>query len=351
MKHAKAISIWMAGLLVWGGQFLFADTISLGTTDDSWVNGNSPAGIGVNYGTLSSMRVRRDNDTWGNNYSMAKFDLSALPGNIRINNVRLRFYTGLTTWPAVPTNFSPVAIFNNTQDWNESTVVFSNAPAYTATPVATLDHFGLPGSEIYFTGTNTISAGAWLEYSDAATKALVQGWVVGSVPNYGVSIKATEFVDSGRLFSLQTKENAASGVRPMLVVTYTAKTNYTVWAGGWDVDIGAGTNDYDGDGLSNIYEFGLGGDPTNAFNQGTSPVFEVVDVGGSNVFSYVYPKLADPTSGLAYSLETSTDLVFGPWTNTGYSVTGINVTGGPLNFVTNTTDTVANKKFIRLIIK
>jgi len=38
---------------------------------------------------------------------------------------------------------------------------------------------------------------------------------------------------------------------------------YDRWARSWGVDIGAGTNDYDGDLRSNFYEYALNGDPTN----------------------------------------------------------------------------------------
>jgi len=167
------------------------------------------------------MRLRRQNDTWGNNYSLAKFDVSTLPANIVVNSVRMRFYTRLVGWPGA-TNFSPVAIFNNTQDWDESTVTFANAPTYGATAVKTLDHFGLVGfDDVYFTGANTITSGAWLEYTGAETIALVEGWANGSIANYGVSIMATEYVDSDRSFFLQAKENPATSVRPNIVVDYT----------------------------------------------------------------------------------------------------------------------------------
>ncbi len=127
---------------------------------------------------------------------------------------------------------------------------------------------------------------------------------------------------------------------------------YAGWAGGWGVDIGAETNDYDADGLLNIYEYGLGGDPTDALDQGTAPIFGIEDVGGTNWFGYIYPQLSDTNSGLTYSLALNTDLVVGSWvTNAGYAVTGTNVTGDALDFVTNVTDTVDGKKFIRLIIE
>ena len=126
---------------------------------------------------------------------------------------------------------------------------------------------------------------------------------------------------------------------------------YAKWAGEWVFDIGSETNDYDSDGLINVHEYGLGGDPTNEFDQGTSPVLEIVDIGGSNVLSYVHPQLSDPNSGLVYSLELKDNLVIGGWTNSGYMVSGTNVPGGDLDFVTNVTDTVEDEKFIRLIIE
>ncbi len=298
------------------------------------------------------MRLKHQNSTWGSNYALARFDFSSLPQNITVSSARMRFYVGLNNWPGA-TDFAPVAIFNNTQEWAESTVTFDSAPTHHAAAAETLDHFGLVGvDDIPFTGANTITAGGWLEYTGAGMMALVQGWADGSVSNCGVSIKGTgAFLDSDRLFELQCKENGFAGVRPQLLIGYTEAIDYTDWACGWEGCIGTETNDFDGDGLSNVYEFGLGGDPTNAFDRGTSPVFEVMDVGGSNVARYVYPKLSYPGSGLAYFLELSTNLADGIWTNAGYTVAGIDVPGGPLNLVTNVADTVADQKFIRLIIE
>jgi hypothetical protein len=120
---------------------------------------------------------------------------------------------------------------------------------------------------------------------------------------------------------------------------------YDTWAAGFGV--GAGTNDYDNDGLLNIYEYGLGGDPTNAVDQGISPVFSVA--GGT--LSYIHPQLSDPNSGLDYHLELSEDLVFGTWTNAGYVVAGTNIVAGDFDYVTNEVSTTTKpKQFIKLII-
>lgn len=121
---------------------------------------------------------------------------------------------------------------------------------------------------------------------------------------------------------------------------------YDKWATEWGVDIGAATDDYDADGLNNLYEYGLGGDPTSGLDQGASPEYAVVN----NVFQYVYPQLSDTESGLTYYLEVTSDLVAGIWTNNGYTVTGTNIAGS-LDFVTNTVDMTDTQKFVRLVIE
>ncbi len=136
-----------------------------------------------------------------------------------------------------------------------------------------------------------------------------------------------------------------------LAVMGAGPTGYDAWAAGWGVDIGAEGDDYDEDGLANLYEYGLGGNPINPLDQGTSPEFGVANIGGINWFGYVHPQLSDPDSGLDYHLELTDDLAGGAWTNAGYTVTGTNVTGSTLDLVTNVTDTVAGSKFIRLVIE
>ncbi len=145
--------------------------------------------------------------------------------------------------------------------------------------------------------------------------------------------------------------NGGSYIDSWQVEVVSFPPSYAGWADSWGVDIGAETDDYDGDGLINLHEYGLGGDPTDELDQGVSPESAIANVGGTNWFGYVYPQLSTPNSGLSYSLELSTDIALGNWTNAGYVVTGTNVTGGALDFVTNVTDTVDGQKFIRLIIE
>jgi len=128
---------------------------------------------------------------------------------------------------------------------------------------------------------------------------------------------------------------------------YGVLLNYGTWADGWGVDIGSETENYDGDLLDNLAEYGLGGDPTNSADRGLVPTLE--NEGGTMV--YVHAQRTDDIN-LSYYLETTTDGLATPsWTNSGYSVLATNVTGGLFDYVTNTFTTATDETFLRLRIE
>ncbi|QHI68785.1 hypothetical protein [Tichowtungia aerotolerans] len=130
--------------------------------------------------------------------------------------------------------------------------------------------------------------------------------------------------------------------------TYTTEilAGYDSWAAGWGVDLGAMTADYDGDKISNLAEYALGGDPTNALDGGEAPSFTL---DGSGI-TYVYPQRSDDDT-LTYLLKITDDLVGGAWSNAGYSVINTNITGGTLDYVTNTVSVTDPQLFIKLEVQ
>jgi hypothetical protein len=125
-------------------------------------------------------------------------------------------------------------------------------------------------------------------------------------------------------------------------------TDFEQWLedNGLAADAGAAT-DSDGDGLANLYEYGLGGNPANPAVRGTLPQLSKA----GNRFLYIHPQRSDDGS-LIYTVETTTNLLdSGSWTNIGTTVIGTNVTGGEIDFVTNDVDTVESEKYIRLKIQ
>ncbi|QHI69102.1 sialidase family protein [Tichowtungia aerotolerans] len=126
---------------------------------------------------------------------------------------------------------------------------------------------------------------------------------------------------------------------------------YGEWASGNGLSEGPYGDD-DQDGLLNLYEYGLGGDPANAASRGLAPQASVTKDRGTNWFCYVYSVLSAVDNGLFYSLELTDDLASGVWTNGGYIVAGTNAPGGAFNYVSNRVSAVDDdQKFIRLVIE
>ena len=123
---------------------------------------------------------------------------------------------------------------------------------------------------------------------------------------------------------------------------------YAIWKEGYGVT--NSLTDDDGDGLDNLTEYGLGGDPTNALDRG----YATATLTDGVAMNYVYPMLSASNRGIAYSLETTDNLITGTWTNSDYSVSGTNENGYASGFdaVTNQlSTTVKDKQFIRLKIE
>ncbi len=141
---------------------------------------------------------------------------------------------------------------------------------------------------------------------------------------------------------------AAVGDQPELVVVYNVPANtnvvtdpYVVWATLYGV--GGKEEDYDQDGLSNLYEFGVSGNPTNKVDRGIMPTLTQQ----GNSFRYVHAQRHDGAAN--YIVETSTNLLSG-WTNAGYAVLGTNsVSGNPdYDEVNCSIPQDAAQRFIRL---
>jgi hypothetical protein len=180
-----------------------------------------------------------------------------------------------------------------------------------------------------------VSAGEPVEWDAVRTSVILSGTVVDQLQIYGSGNDGTV---NYQFDEFRMGSTFAS------VVSDAGLTGYDLWASGHG--IGAATNDLDADGLSNFGEYALGGDPTNSAVKGISPVFSK----SGNGFIYVHPKRSDDST-LIYTVEISTNLVSGTWTNEGYTVTGTNVTGGSIDFVTNDVGIIEKDKFIRLKIE
>ncbi len=96
---------------------------------------------------------------------------------------------------------------------------------------------------------------------------------------------------------------------------------YDAWLLEYDLGDESGkTDNPDGDAYNNLYEYGLGGNPTNAAIIGyqTPLAYQVLHDGGTNWFEYVYARRMAATNELVYSLEMTDNLVVSNWTEAAY---------------------------------
>jgi hypothetical protein len=140
------------------------------------------------------------------------------------------------------------------------------------------------------------------------------------------------------------------------VRTATSLETWRVEHFGFTDDAGDGANlaNPDGDAANNLYEYGVGGNPTNPADIGYLPTGGIYDAGGvTNFFEYVYARRTTPGHGLLYTVESTDDLVSGSWTNSG--AIELPMTGNldaDFEAVTNRIDTVGKtNEFIRLKIE
>lgn len=156
--------------------------------------------------------------------------------------------------------------------------------------------------------------------------------VIGEVQIFSTTMSEAELVSRGEALALKWGATEGSG--------------FDVWAGLWGVDIGSQTNDYDFDGLDNLAEYALNGNPTNAANRGQ---FSVTSEGG--MFKYVYASNS-ADSALTYTFVDTTDLIFNsnPGTNS-YVSTDTGATVGSYTTVTNNYDASAETFFVELIVE
>ncbi|RKY67664.1 MAG: hypothetical protein DRQ24_12560, partial [Candidatus Latescibacterota bacterium] len=114
------------------------------------------------------------------------------------------------------------------------------------------------------------------------------------------------------------------------------------------------TADPDTDGMDNLLEYALGGDPNVDDADAKLPVSGIENVGGTNWFGYVYRRRVDAVErGLEYGVTLNdTGLVYGSWTNIGtsaeYATASIDE---DFEEVTNVFSTVEVKKFVGLEVK
>lgn len=132
-----------------------------------------------------------------------------------------------------------------------------------------------------------------------------------------------------------------------------ASDPYDTWTGLYNL---TGSNalltaDIEPDGLNNLLEYALGGNPTNDDASAVLPVGMLAEDNGTNWLYYVYTERVGDT-GLVYRVGTKTDLVTDTELNTNdVSFVDESAESGGLKTVTNRTEAAESVKFIGLEVE
>ncbi|MDF7823694.1 hypothetical protein P4B35_06680 [Pontiellaceae bacterium B12227] len=213
-------------------------------------------------------------------------------------------------------------------------------------------------SDAWFNTNNSVLAQTFDFVDDDATWTTVTG-------SYTIAID-----DAGTFGGIQIRNPKGQGAYTSADGVYLDNIQITIqtiepdltglfddWAAGYSL---TGTNatstaNPDGDALNNLYEYALGGNPTNANDTGYATMLNSGDDGGTNWFYYVHPENNTAAkSGLNYTLNSDENLVVAPgWTNAVYEVLGTaeDFYADGFNAVTNRISTEGkSQEFIKLQI-
>jgi len=131
-----------------------------------------------------------------------------------------------------------------------------------------------------------------------------------------------------------------------------ASSGFESWVAGYGLSGSPDADadyDYDLDGLDNLAEYGLGGDPTTKDAAAIVPVAAVVNDAGTDWFYHIHNERTDDPS-LTFTVQANPNLTSGTWATNGVDFVGETGESGGFKTVTNRTD-IGSEEFIRLRIE
>ena len=150
--------------------------------------------------------------------------------------------------------------------------------------------------------------------------------IISGATNATYTVLAATTNDSGDYKVVATNAIGSIASNTVTVTVGTPATPYETWASGQGLTSGnnGSTQDPDGDGVANLVEFVLGGNPLS----GASAPAPVVARSGSNL-TFTYDVEIAATSQFTVAAETSTDLAV--WNTAVHGVAGVTITTTPVD--------------------
>jgi hypothetical protein len=158
--------------------------------DADWMYGLY-SGLGVGYAEIDPLKER----------ALMRFDLSGIPAGTVINWATLQLYV----ISAFPADNVTLEVARMTEDWEEETVTWNNGHQDTISDL-------MPP----VTGAVGLATGVWVEWE---VTDLVQSWLEGDFPNYGLALHGPEW-DTGYGRGFASRESGDGSKAPRLFVNY-----------------------------------------------------------------------------------------------------------------------------------
>src|SRR5687767_12267866 len=196
LRHCRQMTF--VGLLLASGVFMArpvnADVITLFNDKDTEIDNVIPT---ANWGSHPQLVIN-----WGSPFrsiGLLEFDLTAFDAGTTINSAELSLFHEANTQIA-----ATYSLFRVTSPWTESTVTFNTAPTFDPVAVASLTFSGAAGT-----------------YRMWDVTAVMQGWVSGLFPNYGLWIEEIPVGGTATAY-FSSSDAIGTSQDPLLRVDYTA---------------------------------------------------------------------------------------------------------------------------------
>jgi len=225
---------------------------------------------------------------------------------------------------------------------NTTTKFVANSAGVTALNISdelTLDKYGRGDLEV-----------------DLASYSIANGSILilmdyGSIATAGTNTFATVTLTAGWSATVDYAYDQGGGdLAVALILPGGEPSAYEIWTRGYGLtgDDALPKTDVESDGLDNLMEYALGGNPLNDDASVVSPATFMADDGVTDYFYYVYDQRTDD-SGLTFTLGTETDLTgTTSWDTNDVFQVGESVEAGGFKTVTNRTAVSSGAKFIEL---
>jgi hypothetical protein len=204
-------------------------TMNLIASEDTYM---SSVNTTYNYGSVDLFKVSSQSST--NRGALIKWDFSGIPSGATVTSANLTFYVSSSA-------SQTYNLYNMRRSWVEGTLT-TGATSTTSTNWTTYDGantWGTAGaanttSDRY--NTNLWGAGT-SSFSSTGSKtidlntdgiAVLQGWINGSIPNYGMTIQNYSGSTTANDLQISSSENATTANRPTLNITYSLSSEPTI---------------------------------------------------------------------------------------------------------------------------